>query len=198
MIAVKFEEIYAPELGDYVYITDNSCSKRDIIECERTILHQLDFRVSLPLPLHFLRRYSALTHASAETHTTGKYLLEHMLTEYALCHVSPSLQAATAVWLARVCVHSAGRPLYAPGESVLPSTNSDVWVCCARARIMLIVQPTILQHETGLLPVDITPYVRVLAMHVRRCAEPNAKCAVGGDTNTNTTIGHCRQFVTNT
>lgn len=34
LIASKFEEIYAPEVQDFVYITDKAYSKAEILECE--------------------------------------------------------------------------------------------------------------------------------------------------------------------
>ena len=58
LIASKYEEMYAPEIGDFVYITDNAYSKENIREMERIILKALDFSLGKPLPLHFLRRNS--------------------------------------------------------------------------------------------------------------------------------------------
>lgn len=57
-VASKYEEMYAPEIGDFVYITDNSYSKEQVRCMERLILQTLDFRLGKPLPIHFLRRYS--------------------------------------------------------------------------------------------------------------------------------------------
>lgn len=33
LIASKYEEIYAPEVQDFVYITDKAYSKAEILEC---------------------------------------------------------------------------------------------------------------------------------------------------------------------
>ena len=57
-IASKYEEMYTPEIGDFVYISDGAFTKRDIRRMEVKILHTLNFYVSFPLPLHFLRRDS--------------------------------------------------------------------------------------------------------------------------------------------
>ena len=57
-IASKYEEMYAPEVGDFVYITDNAYTKTDIRKTEIIILKALDFSLGRPLPLHFLRRNS--------------------------------------------------------------------------------------------------------------------------------------------
>ena len=58
LIASKYEEMYAPEIADFVYITDNAYTKSDIRKMECIILKTLDFQLGRPLPLHFLRRNS--------------------------------------------------------------------------------------------------------------------------------------------
>jgi cyclin B len=58
LIASKYEEMYAPEIGDFEYITDNAYQKSDIRKMECLILKTLDFNLGRPLPLHFLRRNS--------------------------------------------------------------------------------------------------------------------------------------------
>lgn len=58
LIASKYEEMYAPEIGDFVYITDNAYSKQKIRSMEQKMLKACDFDFSNPLCLHFLRRNS--------------------------------------------------------------------------------------------------------------------------------------------
>lgn len=58
LIASKYEEMYAPEVADFVYITDNAYTKKEIRDMEAIILRALDFSVGKPLCLHFLRRNS--------------------------------------------------------------------------------------------------------------------------------------------
>lgn len=41
LIASKYEEIYPPEVKDFVYVTDKAYSKADILEMEGKILGQL-------------------------------------------------------------------------------------------------------------------------------------------------------------
>ena len=58
LLASKYEEMYAPEIGDFVYITDNTYSKAEIRKMEAKIFKTLNFSVGKPLCLHFLRRNS--------------------------------------------------------------------------------------------------------------------------------------------
>ena len=58
LLASKYEEMYAPEIGDFVYITDNAYTKQKIRATEQKMLKALDFDISNPLCLHFLRRNS--------------------------------------------------------------------------------------------------------------------------------------------
>ena len=57
-VAGKYEEMYCTEIGDYVYITDKAYSKLQIRRMEVKMLQTLDYYISYPLPLHFLRRNS--------------------------------------------------------------------------------------------------------------------------------------------
>ncbi|KAG9489442.1 hypothetical protein GDO78_005420 [Eleutherodactylus coqui] len=58
LVASKYEEMYSPEVMDFVYITDNAYSASQIREMEILMLRELNFDLGRPLPLHFLRRAS--------------------------------------------------------------------------------------------------------------------------------------------
>merc|ERR1719186_1520473 len=58
LVAAKYEEIYSPEVQDFVYITDEAYSEKDILRMEIRILATLNFDLGRPLPIHFLRRAS--------------------------------------------------------------------------------------------------------------------------------------------
>ncbi len=96
-IASKYEEMYAPEIGDFVYITDRAYSESQIREMEMKIMRTLDFNLGRPLPLHFLRRNSKAGSVDALVHTLAKYVMEMTLVEYKMAHVKPSVLAAASL-----------------------------------------------------------------------------------------------------
>lgn len=98
-IASKYEEMYAPEISDFVYITDRAYTESQIREMEMKILGALSFELGRPLPLHFLRRNSKAGNVDALTHTLAKYAMELTLVDYKMAHVKPSMVAASALAL---------------------------------------------------------------------------------------------------
>ncbi|CAI9622679.1 unnamed protein product [Staurois parvus] len=100
-VASKYEEMYSPEVADFVYITDNAYTASQIREMEMFILRELNFDLGRPLPLHFLRRASKSCSADAEQHTLAKYLMELTLVDYEMVHFNPSEVAAAALCLAQ-------------------------------------------------------------------------------------------------
>ena len=100
LIAAKYEEIYAPEVKDFVYITDRAYTEKEILRMEIRILSVLDFDLGRPLPLHFLRRASKAGGVDAATHTLAKYIVELSLGVYSLVAVPPSQLASAGLALA--------------------------------------------------------------------------------------------------
>lgn len=98
-VAAKFEEIYPPTIDDLVSICDNLYGRRDIIKMEMAMVKKLRFELGRPLPLHFLRRNSKAAHASPKIHTLAKFLMELTLLDHECSSWSPSLQAATALFV---------------------------------------------------------------------------------------------------
>ncbi|XP_059048639.1 G2/mitotic-specific cyclin-B2 [Achroia grisella] len=98
-IASKYEEIYAPDVGDFVYVTANAYSKSDVFKCERDIMTKLGFCLARPIPLSFLRRFVKAAHGTSKNHHLAKYFVDLCLLEYSMAHYRPSELAAAATCL---------------------------------------------------------------------------------------------------
>lgn len=98
-IASKYEEMYLPEISDFVYLCDNVFKVKDIKAMEIKILTTLQFNLGRPLPLHFLRRNSKVGSADSEQHTLAKFIMELTLPEYQFAHINPSVMAASSLCL---------------------------------------------------------------------------------------------------
>merc|ERR1719187_176229 len=110
-IAAKYEQMYAPEIGDFVYITDNAYSESEIRDTEIKIMGVLKFNLGKPLPLHFLRRNSKAGQVDATAHTLAKYVMELTLLEYEFAHVLPSEIAAAALAFSVRALDTEDKPL---------------------------------------------------------------------------------------
>ena len=45
LIATKYEEIYPPTVKDFIYLTDNTYTRQQIIAMEQSILFHLEFEI---------------------------------------------------------------------------------------------------------------------------------------------------------
>jgi len=112
LIASKYEEIYAPECNDFVYISDGAYTKQQILQMEQTILNTLNFNITHPSALHFLRRYSKAGGSDYSLHTLCKYLIEVVLIDIKFIKYPGSLLAAASVYLGRAMIGK--NPLWTP------------------------------------------------------------------------------------
>jgi hypothetical protein len=89
-------------------MADGGFEVDDMIKAERYMLSTLDFDMSYPNPLHFLRRISKADGYDIQTRTLAKYLIECTCVEEELLYYKPSLLAAAGTWLARLCLDRGG------------------------------------------------------------------------------------------
>ena len=100
LIACKYEEIYSPEVRDFVYITDKAYTREEILSMENSMLATLDFNICAPSSFRFLERYAKIANANSKQFSLARYLIELPLIEYRMLKHSPSNQAASALYLA--------------------------------------------------------------------------------------------------
>lgn len=103
-IAAKYEEIYPPDVGEFVYITDDTYNKRQVLRMEQLILKVLGFDLSVPTALTFLGKYIVSCVEEEERERTAQ--LAAYICELGLLHEPhllflPSELAAAALLVAR-------------------------------------------------------------------------------------------------
>lgn len=101
-IAAKYEEVFSPSVKNYAYFTDGSYTEEEILEAEKYILTILNFDMSYPNPMNFLRRISKADDYDVQLRTLGKFLLEVTIVDHKFIGQLPSLCSAAAMYIARL------------------------------------------------------------------------------------------------
>eukprot|EP01121_Diplochlamys_sp_Union-15-3_P005588 TRINITY_DN15918_c0_g1_i1.p1 TRINITY_DN15918_c0_g1~~TRINITY_DN15918_c0_g1_i1.p1 ORF type:complete len:237 (-),score=27.28 TRINITY_DN15918_c0_g1_i1:4-714(-) len=101
LIAAKYEEIYPPEINDFIYISDKAFTRDNILSMEIDILNTLQFNLTPVTPLHFLRRLSKAAKSDMKAHTLCKYIIEITLLDVKMLKFPPSKIAAAALYISR-------------------------------------------------------------------------------------------------
>jgi hypothetical protein len=100
-IASKYEEVLSPHVGSFRHVADDGFSEEEILAAERWVLQTLNYDLSYPNPMNFLRRISKADYYDIHTRTLGKYLMEISLLDHRFMKYLPSHIAAAAMYLAR-------------------------------------------------------------------------------------------------
>jgi len=108
LVAAKFEEIYPPEVKEFVYITDDTFTSKQVLRMEHLILKTLSFDLSVPTCRDFITRYLVAADATPESRL--QYLAEYLceLTIIDLeCSVKyiPSMIAAASICVANITLN---------------------------------------------------------------------------------------------
>ncbi|GMJ07042.1 Cyclin B1;4 [Hibiscus trionum] len=103
LIACKYEEIWAPEVNDFVFISDNAYAREQVLVMEKAILDKLEWYLTVPTPYMFLVRFiKASIPSDDKTEDLAFYLAELGLMQYPTAvKYCPSMLAAAAVYAAR-------------------------------------------------------------------------------------------------
>ncbi|PWN90433.1 A/B/D/E cyclin [Acaromyces ingoldii] len=101
-VAAKYEEILAPSVDEFVFMTERGYTREEILKGERIILSTLDFNVSeYCSPYSWVRRISKADDYDIRTRTLSKFLMEVALFDHRFLRAKPSLIAAVGMFLAK-------------------------------------------------------------------------------------------------
>jgi hypothetical protein len=104
-IASKYEEIYCPEVVDFVEICASAYSKDEMFRMERLILTTLNFNLTIASPVTFLTRYAKVTNMDESQIFASHYLSELALLDSKFMDFKPSMIACSSIYLARKMIN---------------------------------------------------------------------------------------------
>ncbi|KAM8742369.1 cyclin-A1 [Acanthopagrus schlegelii] len=105
LIAAKYEEIFPPELNEFVFATDSTYTKKELIRMEHVLLRVLDFKMAAPTTNQFLHLLMSVQPVSAVAENLALYAAELSLLEIdPFLKYTPSIVAAGAYCLATYTV----------------------------------------------------------------------------------------------
>ncbi|KAM9795579.1 cyclin-A2 [Neosynchiropus ocellatus] len=111
LLAAKFEEIYPPEVAEFVYITDDTYTKKQVLRMEHLVLKVLSFDLAAPTINQFLSQYFARQPANKQVESLASYLGELSLVDSdPFLKYLPSHTAAAAYALANFTVTGGSWP----------------------------------------------------------------------------------------
>ncbi len=99
-IACKYEEIYPPDLKDFVYITDGAYVKQDVLDMEYKMLKSLEFNITFPTQWSLFEIYKKKLDLDDKTFKLAWFLMELCLIDYKILKFKISYIAASAILIA--------------------------------------------------------------------------------------------------
>ena len=81
-IACKYEEIYPPDLKDFVYITDGAYIKSDVLKMENKMLSSLNFDLTFPTQWNLFENFNKKLNLDEKTFKLAWFLIELCLINY--------------------------------------------------------------------------------------------------------------------
>ncbi|KAM8909984.1 cyclin-A2 [Spinachia spinachia] len=111
LLASKFEEIYPPEVAEFVYITDDTYTKKQVLRMEHLVLKVLSFDLAAPTITQFLTHYFLNHSVNKRVESLAMYLGELSLVDSEpFLKYLPSHAAAAAYTLANHTVTGGSWP----------------------------------------------------------------------------------------
>jgi len=99
MIQCKYEEVYPPQLKDFVAVCDNAYSREEILNMESDILNSLEFDLTQPTSLYFLQMLQIKLKLEEKPLAFARYILETALLEVSAVKYNNLTLVAGAIFL---------------------------------------------------------------------------------------------------
>ena len=98
-ISCKFNEIYCPQLNEFVEATDGAYSKDDLLRIEKDILKITNYNLLPPSQDDFYNIISKSFGFNEKQYYLGKYFMENSLIDYKMIKYSPSVIAVSCSYI---------------------------------------------------------------------------------------------------
>ncbi|KAL6527865.1 hypothetical protein OROMI_029676 [Orobanche minor] len=132
LIACKYEEIWAPEVSDFIAISDNAYVREQVLLMEKAILGKLEWYLTVPTPYVFLVRYiKASVPKDDEMENMSFFYAELGLMNYStIIEYNHSKLSASAVYAARCTLNKS--PLWTETLKHYTGYSEDQLVECTK------------------------------------------------------------------
>lgn len=101
LLACKYEEVSVPVVDDLILISDRAYTRKEILDMENLILNTLQFKMAVPTPYVFMRRFLKAANSDKKLELLSFFVIELCLVEYSMLKFKPSMLAAAAIYTAQ-------------------------------------------------------------------------------------------------
>ncbi|XP_022933350.1 cyclin-B2-3-like [Cucurbita moschata] len=101
---LQLEEVCFPGMEDFIQISEKAFEVKEILNMETLMLNTLQFKLSVPTPYVFMKRFLKAAQSDEELELLSFFLMELCLLESVMVKYKPSLLAAAAVFTAQCTI----------------------------------------------------------------------------------------------
>ena len=99
LLSCKHEEISLPKIEDFIYITDNTYTKKEVCDMENDVLDVLNFELLHPSPIKFYEYMALKFDFDKKKFLLGKYLMESFMVDLNYVKYRASVIACSCVYI---------------------------------------------------------------------------------------------------
>ncbi|KRX10752.1 Cyclin-like protein [Pseudocohnilembus persalinus] len=145
-IAGKYEEIYPPQLKEYVDLTDKTYRKNEVLDMEGKIINSLQFNITYPYAYTFLDRFTRIINSNEKTLMLCRYIIELALIDFKFVKYSQSMIAASSLYVANIILSNKGPKWSDILQYTTQFTERDVRPC-AKELCLLFQNAPNMKHQ---------------------------------------------------
>ena len=151
MIAAKLEEIKAPTVENWVFLSDNSFTVEALVAMEDVVLQALDFRISVHTSHFFAHRLALAASMTDKEQSYATMLLELSLHDFSLsAYERMSKLAAAACHLSLQTLRPTDAPLWTKAMEFFSGGYRDSDPSF-RALVQVSHQSSVIRHQSSVI-----------------------------------------------